>query len=318
MKIVVLDGATANPGDNPWTEVEKLGEFVVYPRTPPEQVVERARDADVILTNKVVFDEQVLQQLPQLKFIAVTATGYDVVDVEAARRRNIPVSNVPEYSTDSVAQHVFAGLLAFIHRPELHHDAVQNGQWQNNPDFCFWLKPIDELRGKTLGIVGLGRIGRTVARIADAFGMKIVAHNRTPRNPPAYPGFEWLDVETLFSTADVVSLHCPQTEENTGFVNANLLGKMKPTGLLVNTARGGLIDETALAEALNNDQIAGAILDVVSIEPITGDNPLLNAKNCLLTPHNAWATIEARRRLVKLTAENIAAFKDGDPINVVN
>jgi len=317
MKIVILDGATANPGDNPWTEIEQLGETSIYPRSSRAEVLERAADAEIILTNKVVIDAAILNQLPNLKFIAVTATGYNVVDVTAARERGILVSNVPEYSTESVAQFVFAGLLDFIHRSQQHHDSIVNGEWPRRADFAFWLQPTWELSGKTMGIVGLGRIGRAVARIANAFGMKVVASSRTQREPPDYAGFHWLDVETLFSTADVISLHCPLTDHNVGFVNRELLEIMKPNSLLINTARGGIINEHDLAEALNAGRISGAILDVVSVEPILDTNPLLKARNCLLTPHMAWATIEARRRLTKFTAENIRAFLSGSPINGV-
>ncbi len=317
MKIVILDGATANPGDNPWTEIEKLGETFIYPRSSRAEVIERAADADIILTNKVVIDAAILNQLPNLKFIAVTATGYNVVDVEAARERDILVSNVPEYSTESVAQFVFAGLLDFIHRSQQHHDSIVNGEWPRRADFAFWLQPTWELTGKTIGIVGLGRIGRAVARIADAFGMKVVASSRSERDTPSYAGFQWLDVKTLFSTADVVTLHCPLTDSNVAFVNRDLLEGMKPNSLLINTARGGMVNESDLAAALNAGRIGGAILDVVSAEPISNENPLLKARNCLLTPHMAWATIEARRRLTKFTAENIRAFLSGSPINMV-
>jgi glycerate dehydrogenase len=318
MKIVVLDGKTLNPGDNPWSPVATLGELVVFDRTEPGLTIDRALDADIVLTNKVVLDQNVISQLPNLKFISVLATGVNVVDLAFARQRNIPVSNVPVYSTVSVAQHVFACLLNFIHRPEQHHRAIEDGQWQASKDFSFWLNPITELAGKTMGIVGLGRIGRATARLANAFGMAVVASSRREREPLALPGFEWLNLEELFATSDVISLHCPQTAENVGFVNAELLSKMKPTAILINAARGGLVNEQDLADALNSDQIGGALLDVVSTEPIADDNPLLTARNCLLTPHIAWATIEARHRLMQTTADNVAAFMAGTPINQVN
>ena len=318
MKIVAVDGQLLAPGDNPWTPVESLGELTVHQRTSPDQIVERLQGADVVLTNKVVLDEAVLSQLPDLKFIGVTATGYNVVDVAYARSRDIPVSNVPVYSTESVAQHVFACLLSFIHRPQLHHAAVLDGQWEKCDDFAFWLSPLRELAGTTFGVLGLGRIGRATARLAAAFGMKVVAHSRRQIDPLDTPGFEWLSREDLFAQSDIVSLHCPQTPETTEFVNADLISKMKPTSILINMSRGGLINEADLTAALNEEKISGAILDVVSAEPILGSNPLPTAKNILITPHIAWSTIEARTRLMQTTADNIAAFQQGTPINVVN
>ena len=318
MKIVAVDGQLLAPGDNPWTPVESLGELTVHQRTSPDQIIERLQGADVVLTNKVVLDEAVLSQLPDLKFIGVTATGYNVVDVAYARSRDIPVSNVPVYSTESVAQHVFACLLSFIHRPQLHHAAVLDGQWEKCDDFAFWLSPLRELAGTTFGVLGLGRIGRATARLAAAFGMKVVAHSRREIDPLDTPGFEWLSMEDLFAQSDIVSLHCPQTPETTEFVNADLISKMKPTSILINMSRGGLINEADLTAALNEEKILGAILDVVSAEPILGSNPLPTAKNILITPHIAWSTIEARTRLMQTTADNIAAFQQGTPINVVN
>ena len=318
MKIVAVDGQLLAPGDNPWTPIESLGELTVHQRTSPDQTVERLAGADVVLTNKVVLDQAVLSQLPDLKFIGVTATGYNVVDVEFARSRDIPVSNVPVYSTDSVAQHAFACILSFIHKPQLHHEAVLKGQWESCEDFAFWISPLQELVGKTFGVVGLGRIGRATARVAAALGMKVVAHSRRQVDPLDSPGFEWLSMEELFAQSDIVSLHCPQTPETTSFVNSELISKMKPTSLLVNMSRGGLINEADLAAALDGGKIAGAIVDVVSAEPILGSNPLPKAKNILITPHIAWSTIEARTRLMQTTADNIAAFQKGSPINVVN
>ncbi len=318
MNIVVLDGHTLSPGDNPWGEVEKLGKLMVHPRTTPTQVVERAAHADIILTNKVAIDSDLIASLPKLKFISVLATGYNVVDVAAAAARNIPVSNVPEYSTQSVAQHVFATILAWIHRPELHDQACKDGEWENCDDFSFSKSPVIELAGKTMGIVGLGRIGRATAKLANAFGMTVVASSRTEQNPLPYDGFRWLSQEALFTESDYVSLHCPQTESNTKFVNEDLLGSMKPTAILINTARGGLIDEQDLATALNTNRIGGAILDVVSQEPIKPDNPLLTARRCRLTPHMAWTALESRHRLMSITANNIRQFISGIPVNVVS
>lgn len=317
MKLVVLDGKTINPGDNPWTPLESFGTLEVYDRTAEDQIVSRCADAAIVLTNKVPFTEATLEQLPNLKFIAVTATGYNVVDTVAAGKCGVVVSNVPEYSTLSVAQHVFAMLLSFLHRPAEHHQAIIDGQWQAIGDFSFTLAPIHELAGKTLGIVGLGRTGRATAAIAAAFGMRAVASSRRQINPLPNEGFEWLSVEQLFDQADVVSIHCPQTDETKGFINAKLLSKMKSSSILINTARGGLVDEQALADTLNAGGIAGALLDVCSTEPIGADNPLLGAKNCVITPHIAWATVAARQRLMQTTADNVAAFLKGQPQNVV-
>ncbi|HXQ24655.1 MAG TPA: D-2-hydroxyacid dehydrogenase [Candidatus Acidoferrales bacterium] len=307
MRIVVLDGYTLNPGDNPWDEVARLGELTVYERTPTEHIVPRARDADVILTNKTPLTAATLAQLPALRFISVLATGYNIVDTEAARRRGIPVSNVPEYGTDSVAQHVFALLLELCHHVGLHDSAVKSGEWTRSPDFCFWKSPPLELAGLTMGIIGFGRIGRRVGALAQALGMRVVTAGRG-----------MADFWKVFSAADVVSLHCPLTSENAGFVNRELLQRMKPSAFFVNTARGGLVDERALAEALNAGVLAGAAVDVVAVEPMRADNPLLTARNCVITPHIAWASLAARRRLMATTVQNVAAFLAGQPINVVN
>jgi glycerate dehydrogenase len=317
-KIVILDGKTLNPGDNPWTPVEAMGEITVHDRTPDDQIVSRCQGASIVLTNKVPFSEKTLAQLPELKLIAVTATGYNVIDVAAANRQGVMVSNVPEYSTDSVAQHVFAMLLSFLHQPVEHNAAIAEGHWQEIGDFSFTLSPIQELAGMTMGVVGLGRIGRATAKVANAFGMRVVASSRTEKNPLPYEDFEWLPVEKLFAVSDVISLHLPQTTTNAQFVNAALLSQMKSSGILINAARGGLINEADLAQALNGGRIAGALLDVVSSEPIGENNPLLQAKNCIITPHIAWATLAARKRLLDATAENIRAFLSGNPVNIVS
>jgi glycerate dehydrogenase len=318
MKIVVLDGYTLNPGDNPWDEVARLGDLQVFDRSAAHEIVPRGADADIVLTNKTPISAATMGQWPQLKFIAVLATGYNVVDIQAAGQRKIPVSNVPIYGTDTVAQHVFACLLSVVHRPLEHDQAIRQGRWAAAGDFCFWLSPISELAGKTMGIVGFGRIGRRVAEVAHAFGMRVVAQDVQQSAPPSYSEFRWMDLGGVFAESDVVSLHCPQTADNAGFVNRALLKRMKPTAILINAARGGLIQEADLAEALNAGTIAAACLDVVSVEPIRDDNPLLRAKNCLITPHIAWASLEARRRLMRTTAENIANFMKGTPANVVN
>lgn len=317
MKIVVLDGHTLNPGDNPWTKVEELGDLTVYDRTPTDKILERAKDAEIILTNKTPLTKDVLPELPKLKFIGVLATGYNVVDTAAAKERGIPVANVPVYGTDSVAEYVMSLITNHFRQPALHADLVKQGEWSKKGDFSFWETPLWELSGKTIGIVGFGRIGQRVGQLASAFKMRVLAYDKYHGNPPDYP-FSWAEIDELFSESDVVTLHCPQTEENTCMVNKELLAKMKPTAYFVNTARGGLVQEQDLADALNNDVIAGAAVDVVSTEPIADDNPLLSAKNIIITPHIAWAAKEARARLMETTAENIQAFKAGNPVNVVN
>jgi glycerate dehydrogenase len=310
VRIVVLDGHTLNPGDNPWDPISSLGDFVVFDRTAPSLIVGRASDAEIVLTNKTPLDAATLAALPRARFIAVLATGYDVVDVAAARARGIPVSNVPRYGTDSVAQHTFALLLELSNHTALHATAVAAGEWSRSGDFCFWKAPILELAGLTMGIVGLGTIGRRVAEIARAFGMRVVAASTRAADREA--------LVRLFSDADVVSLHCSLTADNAGFVDRALFGRMKPSALFINTARGGLVDEAALRAALDAGDIAGAALDVLSTEPIDPANPLLGAPNLILTPHIAWASLAARQRLMAITARNVAAFLAGAPINVVN
>ena len=318
MRIVVLDGYTLNPGDLSWDEVAELGELTVYDRTALQDIVPRAREAQIVLINKVPISADTLAQLPKLRFIAVTATGYDMVDVVAAGKRGIPVSNVPEYGTDSVAQFTFALILELCHHVGMHDRAVKAGEWSLSPDWCFWKTHQHLLVGKKIGIVGFGRIGRRVGEIAHAFGMEVIAFDPCPGESPTYTPFHWKSLHEVFSEADVVTLHCPQTSENVGFVNAELIKLMKREAFFINTARGGLVDEKALAEALNDGKIAGAAVDVVSVEPIRPDNPLLQARNCLISPHMAWASLSARRRLMATTVENIRAFLSGTPANLVN
>lgn len=313
MRIVVLDGFTIAQGQDLWDPFRAFGEVVVHDRTPAEQIVERIGDAQVVLTNKAPLTRETLGRLPGLQYVAVTATGYNCVDVQAAKERGIRVSNVPEYGTDSVAQLTIALLLELCHRVGDHDRAVKAGEWSAAPDWCFWKHPLIELSGLTMGIVGFGRIGRKVGELARAFGMEVLAASRTRRDGPA-----WRSVPELFEQADVVSLHCPETAETRGFVNAALLGRMKKSAWLLNTSRGSLIQEADLAAALNEGRLAGAALDVASVEPIRPDNPLLRAKNCILTPHLAWATESARRRLIEETARNLAGFLKGEPRNVVN
>jgi glycerate dehydrogenase len=314
MKIVILDGYTLNPGDNPWDALTALGEVVIYDRTPADQVVERAAGAEVVLTNKVALPAQVLAQLPKLKLIAVMATGYNIVDIDAARLQGVVVCNVPTYSTESVAQFTFALLLELCHHVGAHDALVQQGEWTRSADFCFWRYPLVELSGKTMGIVGFGRIGQRVGQIAEAFGMKVLAASGSG----ATARQDRVPLEELFARADVISLHCPQTPANAGFVNRNLLKLAKPTAFLINTARGGLVNEEDLVQALNEGRLGGAAVDVVSAEPMRADNPLLKARNCIITPHIAWATLAARQRLMQTTARNIAEFMAGRAVNVVN
>lgn len=317
MKIVVLDGHTLNPGDNPWTEIEKLGDLTVYDRTPVERIADRAKDADIILTNKCPLSADTLSQLPELKFISVLATGYNIIDTGHASTHGISVSNVPIYSTDAVAEFVFSLILDFFKRPAHHSSLVRAGKWQNCADFSFWDNPhFHELAGKTLGIIGFGKIGRRTAELGTAFRMNILANSRSRSADTAFP-FEWASIDEILEKSDVISLHCPLTPETQGMISEASLAKMKPTAFLVNTARGPLIDEQALADSLNSGRIAGAACDVVSAEPIDPENPLLEAKNLTLTPHIAWAAIEARERLMEITAENIAAFQAGKPVNLV-
>jgi len=318
MRIVVIDGRTLAADDNPWDALHALGEVELYDRSTLEEVAVRAAGAAILITNKARVSGRVIEQSPGLRFIAVRATGYDCVDVVAARRRGILVSNVPEYGTDSVAQFTFALLLGLCHRSEHHANAVHAGEWAKSPDFCFWQTPQVELAGKTMGIVGFGRIGRRVGELAHAFGMRVLACSRSQASSPAYEPFAWSGLDQLFEQSDAISLHCALTEATAGLVNRERIQRMKPTAFLVNAARGGLVVEADLADALNRGLLAGAALDVVSQEPIRPDNPLLTAKNCLITPHIAWASREARRRLLAATVQNAANFVAGRPTNVVN
>lgn len=318
MKIVITDGYTLNPGDNPWDEIAELGDLVVYERSEPGQVIDRAKGAQIMVVNKTLIPAETLVALPELKFIAVSATGFDCVDVQVAGEQGIPVSNVPVYGTDSVAQHVIALLLEMCNQVATHDKAVKSGEWAAAPDWSFWKTPLIELRGKTMGIVGFGRIGRRVGELSHALGMSVLAHDSVEAEEPGYQPFAWAGLEKLFRTADVITLHTPLTADLVGFVNADLVRQMRPSAFLINAARGGLINDEDLARALNEGRLAGAALDVVSIEPIRQDNPLLTAKNILITPHIAWATREARKRLMNTVAENIRAFLAGTPINVVN
>ena len=316
-RIVVLDGYTLNPGDLSWDGLRALGEVVLYDRTPPEAIVERAAGAAIVLTNKTPLSAETLAQLPALRYIGVLATGYNIVDTAAARARGIPVTNVPTYGTASVAQFAFALLLELCHHVGAHSAAAPQ-DWPRSADWCYWRSPLVELAGKTLGIVGFGRIGRQTAKIGDAMGMRIIAHDAVRTNPPEYEGFAWAEVDDLFRQADVISLHCPLTPETKDLVNRERLARMKPSAFLINTARGPLIHERDLADALEAGTIAGAALDVLPVEPPVNGSPLLGARNCIVTPHIAWATGAARARLLDTVVDNIAAFQKGSPVNVVN
>jgi glycerate dehydrogenase len=315
--IVVLDGYTLNPGDLSWEPLTSLARCAIYERTAEADVVQRAAEAEIVLTNKTPLQREMLAQLPRLRFVGVLATGFNIVDVRAARERGIPVSNVPAYSTDSVAQLVFAHLLNLTHHVDHHARSVQAGRWSTARDFCYWDTPLIELKGLTMGIIGYGRIGAATTRIARAFGMEVLAHD-PDRTHVQDAGVEWAALDDVFRRSDVVSLHCPLTTETEGLVNRHRLGMMKSSAFLINTSRGPLVDETALAEALAEGTLAGAGLDVLSVEPPPATNPLLTAPGCLITPHIAWATRAARERLLASAAANVRAFLQGSPINVVN
>lgn len=318
MKIVELDGYAANPGDLSWDGLRQLGELTVYDRTAPEEVLERARGAQVILTNKVVISGELMDRLPDLRYIGVLATGYNVVDIPAAHKHGIIVTNIPAYSTMSVAQMVMAHLLNITNQVALHSNAVKNGQWQKCPDFTFSLTQLIELDGKTLGIVGVGNTGLATARMAQSMGMRILACSSKGADALKLMGIEKADnYEQLFRQADVLSLHCPLTEETRHLVNAERLGWMKPTAILINSGRGSLVDEAALADALNGGRIMAAGVDVLQEEPPRNGSPLIGARNCYITPHIAWATKAARERLVDIAVANVKAFLDGKPQNVV-
>jgi glycerate dehydrogenase len=313
MRIVILDGFTANPGDLSWSALERFGSVTIHERTASDAVISHASDADVLLTNKTPVTAETIAALPALRYIGVLATGYNIVDTAAAAARGIPVTNVPEYSTTNVAQAVFALLLELTNHTAAHAAAVRAGRWSECKDFCFWEHPIVELAGLTLGLVGLGRIGTAVGCIGQALGMEILTHRRQDAGP-----FERVSLEQLCERSDVLSLHCPLTPETRAMVNAPFLARMKSSAFLINTARGPLVEETALADALNQGRIAGAGLDVLSVEPPGSENPLLTARNCIITPHIAWASKRSREKLIAGVVENLAAFVRGERRNCVN
>ncbi|MBQ7350260.1 MAG: D-2-hydroxyacid dehydrogenase [Bacteroides sp.] len=316
MKIVVLDGYGLNPGDLTWSDLEALGELKVYDRTVPEELLERSKDADALITNKTVIAKEDMASLPKLRYIGVLATGYNVVDIDAAKERGIVVTNIPAYSTDSVAQMVFAHLLNITQRVGYYADENRRGRWTANADFCYWDTPLLELAGKKMGIVGFGHIGQATARIAQAFGMEVGVF--TSKEQSALPvGMKKMELDELFASCDVVSLHCPLTPSTKEMVNAKRLNAMKPNAILINTGRGPLVNEQDLADALNEGRIAAAGLDVLSVEPAAEENPLLSARNCFITPHIAWATKEARIRLMNIAVHNLRSYQVGKVVNNV-
>jgi glycerate dehydrogenase len=318
MKIVVLDGYTLNPGDISWDGLKELGDVTIHERTPADKVVERDIGAEIIFTNKTPVDEEAINQLSSLRFIGVLATGYNIVNTEAAKQKGIIVSNVPGYGTTSVVQMTFALLLELCLHVQRHSDAVMGGKWSRSADWCFWDSPLVELSGKTMGIIGFGRIGQQVGDVAAAFGMNILGNSRNRTDQSGRKNFKWSEIPELLTQSDVVSIHCPLYAETKGLINTESLKTMKNSAFLLNTSRGPIIVDDDLAEALNNDVIAGAGIDVLSVEPPPANNPLFKAKNCIITPHIAWATKEARQRLMDASVNNLSAFINSRPVNVVN
>ncbi len=317
MKIVVLDGYTENPGDLSWGGFEAIGETVVYDRTPEDQIVERIGDAEIVILNKTPITRATLEACPGIKYIGVLATGYNVVDTDAAREQGIPVCNIPSYGTASVGQFAIALLLEICHHIGAHSDSVHNGDWERSADWCYWNHPLIELDGKTMGIIGFGRIGQATGRIAKALGMKVVAYDAHPNDAGrALAGY--VELDTLLATSDVIALHCPLFPETQGIIDRAAIAKMKDGVIILNNSRGPLIVEQDLADALDSGKVAAAGLDVVSTEPIRGDNPLLKAKNCIITPHISWAAREPRQRIMDMAVENLKAFLGGGAVNVVN
>lgn len=318
MKAVILDGYTTNPGDLSWDWLENACDLTVYDRTSHDAIIERCKGYDIIITNKTPLSKQTLEQLPECKFIALLSTGYNIIDCEYAASRNIPVSNIPAYSTAAVAQLTFAFILELCNKVAIHNAEVKQGRWSECKDFCFWRSPLQELYGKTFGIFGFGSIGRTVAKIAAAFGMNVIAHTANPDKYKNEKDVRFVSLDELLQESDIVSMHCPLTPQTQGIVNEEFLSKMKKTAYLINTSRGPVLDEEAVASALKSGRIAGAGVDVLSTEPPKSDNPLLSCDNCLITPHIAWAAFETRERLLSVLKQNIFAFLDGKPINTVN
>lgn len=318
LKIVVLDSYALNPGDLSWDWLISLGRCEIYDRTPADKIDERCAGADIILTNKTPLTRETLEKLHNLKYIALLSTGYNIVDCECAKKLGVPVSNIPAYSTNAVAQLTFSLILEITNAVGIHSESVKNGEWSACPDFCYWKTPLTELCGKTIGIVGFGQIGQAVADIAEAFKMNIIAVSGHETDQSHRKNFRWVDMETLAKTSDIISFHCPLTEKTTGLVNEDFLAKCKDGAIIINTSRGPVVDDKALADALNSGKIRGAGLDVLTVEPPKAENPLINAKNCFITPHIAWAGFETRERLMNILRENVLAYLDGKPQNVVN
>jgi glycerate dehydrogenase len=318
MKIVVLDGYTLNPGDLSWDELAKNGALSVYDRTPTDRIVERIGDAEIVFTNKTPLTKRIFQNTPRLRFIGVLATGYNVVDIAAAREYGITVTNIPTYGTTAVAQFTFALLLELCHHVGDHAAAVRDGAWAKSGDFCFWKYPLIELAGKTMGVIGFGRIGQAVAKIAQTFGMTVLAYDNCPDTRLETEKLKYTELNGMLAKADVISLHCPLFEDTKGMINSKTIALMKESAMLINTSRGPLVEEADLAVALNSGKLAGAAVDVMSTEPIRDDNPLLTAKNCIITPHIAWAPKESRLRLMRIAVDNLKAFLKGIPQNIVN
>ena len=318
MNIVILDAYTSNPGDLSWEKFEALGNLTVYDYTPNDKIVERCKDADAVIDNKVVITREIIEQLPKLKYIGMLSTGFNVIDTAAAKEHGIVVSNVPTYSTSAVAQLTFALILETYNQVGVHSNAVHNGEWSSCRDFCFWKTPLIELAGKTIGIIGFGKIGNEVAKIADAFRMNILCYVPREKPMPEYRNFRFVSLDELAAESDIVSLHCPLTPETTGLINEGFISKMKKSAIVINTSRGPAVDEQALADAINSGRIYGAGVDVLSAEPPKKDNPLLSCERCFITPHVAWAGYETRVRLLDVVYNNLKAFSDGSPVNIVN
>lgn len=319
MKIVNLDGCTTNPGDLSWDGIKKYGDYTVYDRTSPEDIVIRAKGANALIINKTVITREILESLkPELEYIGLQSTGYNVVDCQAAKELGITVCNIPSYSTNAVAQLVFAFILEITNQVSVHSESVRNGDWCRCPDFCYWKTPLTELMGKTIGVIGFGSIGRKVAEIAEAFDMNVLAYSPRPKDKGGLKSIHFVDLDTLLKTSDIITCHCPLTPETTGLINKENISKMKKSAVFINTSRGPVVNEQALADALNNGEITAAGLDVLESEPAKAENPLLTAKNCYITPHIAWAAKETRARLLSILEDNLKSYIEGNPKNVVN
>lgn len=318
MKIVNLDGFTTNPGDLSWDWIGKYGEYTVYDRTSNEEIIERAKDAEILFLNKTPISKEIIANIPKLKYVGLQSTGYNVIDCDAAKESGIIVTNIPDYSSSAVAQATFALILELTNHVALHSQSVYDGEWCSSKDFCYWKTPLTELQNKTIGIIGFGKIGRKVAEIAECFGMNVLAHSPSPKDTNGLKRTSFSNIKDILCKSDIVSIHCPLNSETKNLINSQSLSLMKKSAFLINTSRGPVVDEKSLADALNSETIAGAGLDVLSVEPCTPANPLLNVKNCFITPHIAWAGLETRVRLMEILEKNLKAYLDGNPVNVVN